>query len=470
MCPAGRYINATDALCDKCHSGRYSAAVNNATECTFCERGRYNNRSDSSVCTTCAKGRFNIHTRSASRDDCLGCPLGRISSQRGTVNNGSTYPYNAWPGPSCTNCSEGTFANVSGDTMCSECPSGTYGDSVQMTVCDECPVGRFFSSNSTGTESGAKSIDVCLFCVAGTFQDQTGLTGCKSCPVGHHTRLDAGLTRCFECWNGTFAYVEGTGGCAKCAGGKYAPSNGADVCLTCLANQYSGTAPNPGYMSWFPCAYMSVSVLLLSIPHTHAYTTTTAAGSTECFDCVAPATSEAGSPTCTDPGAIPSCGPSFNELGTHITDHNDGIKDLISSVFHVVFDMNHIFNAGGNVIAWKRGVDRDDANKQVFADSGAHGGLHIHTGLFPFTTHGYADGVPWALADMNLDGIIHDSGAPFFNSPEYYVRRIAYKSISDKQREHLYMSADVENVGVFAVRSVLTVGTKESVLPAGKMV
>jgi hypothetical protein len=108
---------------------------------------------------------------------------------------------------SCSDCPQGTFTAISGQTSCALCPNGTsqiatgqlfcvsctpgqfktltvlhqffylgqYQDSEGQALCKNCPPGRYSISNSSA---------ICLACPSGSHQTYEGHTSCDICPIG----------------------------------------------------------------------------------------------------------------------------------------------------------------------------------------------------------------------------------------------------------------------------------------------
>ena len=90
-------------------------------------------------------------------------------------------------------CDKGRFASGTGTV--SDCPQGTYQDLVGQTSCKPCSAGKYGSETKATTESK------CIKCPPNTYSSATGLNSerkCNNCPAGRSSTT-AGLTSADDC-------------------------------------------------------------------------------------------------------------------------------------------------------------------------------------------------------------------------------------------------------------------------------
>ena len=188
-----------------------------------------------------------------------------------------------WGATSQAQCSYGTYASGTGNSICQSADAGHYVNAVGATGQTACPAGTFQPHTgkswctlawggqyTTGTGNSNQN----NYCVAGEYSPTTGgATGCTPCPAGSFQPL-TGRSYCTTAEGGQ--YVTGTGNtaqsacaagsysltsggasaCTPCPAGTFQPSTGKSYCTTAWGGQYaSGT----GNTAQSPCAAGSYS-------------------------------------------------------------------------------------------------------------------------------------------------------------------------------------------------------------------
>ena len=162
-----RTVDAYLCFCDAGYAGR------NNTMCVECEAG-----------TFCYQGLRNT------------CPNNTLSQRLAwdvsncTCNAGYS---GANGGPECGSCDPGTYAMRTGLSACDGCAAGSYSDSIgRTTPCTNCSVGTY--SNLTRQTS----VQTCESCMAGTYSRSVGVSRCLVCAVGTYNEYP-GCTACAFC-------------------------------------------------------------------------------------------------------------------------------------------------------------------------------------------------------------------------------------------------------------------------------
>jgi len=211
QCPTGYTFsgqNATSILnCTACGVGNYAL---NASVCSICPQGSYNNISASASCTLCPAGTYNNNTGSPSFSDCRACPLGSYASQNGSVG--------------CQACGIGTHANVTGLATCYQCAPGHATNTSGSINCTACVEG--FHAQSWGS-------DICQPCDPGTASNSPAEDVCPPCSLGYASGT-SGLTECSKCLIGTYANNTGTAVCTSCAADYTTLTDGATSDSDCV--------------------------------------------------------------------------------------------------------------------------------------------------------------------------------------------------------------------------------------------
>jgi hypothetical protein len=300
LCAAGTFQSGTAQIsCKECNQGTY--AVEGATKCTSCAKGRYGNRElaveSADHCSDCAAGRYS-NVKAAT--ECIACKCGTFVREAG-VNveckqcaAGTFLAASEAPMTECTACDAGEFAGL-GACKCTSCPQGEF--------CPEgeaCGAGAKKLVDSEGFATHHATAGVCKECAAGTFNSWTKQVSCQHCPDGKYQdatsyktchvcaagqysgpeafaadAVDRRHVYCVNCETGRYADTVGSTTCSVCPAGKHTVSRfgGAITCTTCVAGKYTTLEMNRG--GTYECASCA------------AGTYAPAAESSSCIDCAA---------------------------------------------------------------------------------------------------------------------------------------------------------------------------------------
>ena len=262
-CPTARYLEASSGVtigteprersCKLCNAGKQGTGTgktSEATACTNCNPGTYNNNAGQ-MCKPCNAGQFQDGYGATS---CKPCAAGSFGPGMGLS--------------SCTLCSTGRFKSVAGSSSaCSICGFGTQ--AVDRVKCEVCPNGQAtFHQNdydvfATGTckncEAGyftessraivyygneeasyGKYMKKCEACYSGLYQDQTGQSSCKACNQGYYCPNSAQTSRnavsyCHvsggnKCWQGFAATYASFVPVTERTSWRYSSTLGAPAC------------------------------------------------------------------------------------------------------------------------------------------------------------------------------------------------------------------------------------------------
>jgi hypothetical protein len=225
-CTPGKYAASDGAsTCSDCDPGKY-ASENHETSCSFCQSGQETDKGANkggSRCVTCLKGNFEDVRSSCychcflfilfvflflfivvifwqshqckacpkgwnqendKQSSCVECPVGKISSSSQTS-------------VECTNCHNGDYINIPGQTACASCLPGTFSLSNNQphSSCEDCPQGFHASSQSSAS---------CVACTARKYQDQRKQAECENCIAGQYSDT-TGQIACTICGSGSGA-------------------------------------------------------------------------------------------------------------------------------------------------------------------------------------------------------------------------------------------------------------------------
>ena len=302
-CTPGKFQTGHgSSSCKSCPKGAYQHSTG-AVHCTPCDAGTYGTSegqsSSEAACTPCPIARYNADYGSGSEQhdsllDCLICPTGRWSDQRGQIscNDCPSGSYNPDDGTApkyhdeeidCIVCANNTFSSVAGRSEpCAACPVGkrttnfskTFQNHDHVSDCSFCEPGNFLNYTSSRCQtcpqgqftaggvaclacpSGYHANDnrsACVACIvgragencqkcqAGQFQNEPGKRECKSCPPG---KIKSGniqpaaaneTTACQACGAGMFTDLAGQSMCTNCSVNTFIPANltGLSFCLVC---------------------------------------------------------------------------------------------------------------------------------------------------------------------------------------------------------------------------------------------
>jgi hypothetical protein len=124
---------------------------------------------------------------------------------------------------SCTECSEGFYADEEGLSSCKACPSGTFASLEASWNCTSCRKGYYQGSTSqskcerceAGKFAAVEQTSSCTACSAGSYSSTTASWNCTECPAGKY-QGSTGLSECFDCDAGKKASQKGTTSCSSC--------------------------------------------------------------------------------------------------------------------------------------------------------------------------------------------------------------------------------------------------------------
>ena len=254
QCPKGHYCTGTkesNFVPQPCDPGTY-ASTEGQRECRLCPAvNTYANASGRDSCSTCATGFFQ---NEAGKSSCKACQPGQFRDagmvsceqcKKGTTPNLS--------GAGCESCPSGTFSEKAGSN-CTLCAPGRYSKVLSiddaLVECKACDVGRH--------TAGMEGADGCLLCSQGQFAEVSGQSFCKecstntfqpeqegrkcfACPKYEWTSNQTGSTNCTKCEEGSI-YRNSDSNCIECTSGKYSKIAGEEL-ETCHICPSGGDCP-----------------------------------------------------------------------------------------------------------------------------------------------------------------------------------------------------------------------------------
>ena len=294
-CPAGEYQPLTgQSSCykciDKCDAGYYYSGVcttKSSPSCVACRPGSYQAAasSNASACTQCGAGTFQ---NASGQPNCSLCTTvcGEGFYRWGDCTITTT--------PICSPCPSGHYQDLVGSqTTCklctTSCQTGSYLSSpctlISAAVCSACPPGTYMPAPNNQTSC----VTCTTSCTAGSFLTGqcTALSSpvCESCPKGSFTSSAGSQTVCrnctTQCPSGTFMVgictATTTPSCGACSSGSYSPSIGSQTsCLACTS------ICRPGYYLNGSCTSTSTPIC---VPCSFGYYSPTAGSQTSCTPC-----------------------------------------------------------------------------------------------------------------------------------------------------------------------------------------
>ena len=135
----------------------------------------------------------------------------------------------------CTDCSQGKYAQNSGRTACDDCLPGKYSctlGAANASFCLECDAGKFSPARA------AISVSSCLGCAAGKYS-YSGNSHCTVCPQDSTSREESEGPEWCQCAAGYWGAVGSD--CSACTAGKFLPGIGhrLDNCVSCHPGTFS---------------------------------------------------------------------------------------------------------------------------------------------------------------------------------------------------------------------------------------
>ena len=151
--------------------------------CLECPAGFFAGRNASS-CTRCPMGTFQDEAR---QETCKACPAGRWTKDEGSKSVVDCVPV----------CGYGTYSPT-GLVPCLECPRNTFSQAPPedgFKECQDCPEEMFTF------QPGSNNEEQCREKCSPGYYSPTGLAPCAPCPLNHFQPL-AGQRQCFKCQSG----------------------------------------------------------------------------------------------------------------------------------------------------------------------------------------------------------------------------------------------------------------------------
>ena len=182
ICPPLRYTDSDVKRGFVCEEGSVlnNIVAGNVPRCLECPAGFFGAK-EATSCTECPQGKYQDERRQGS---CKPCPEGTFTAESGSKSIGECIPV----------CGYGTYS-PSGLVPCLECQRNSFSGvppSEGFTGCTNCPADHFTF------QPGAQNVAQCRKeCPPGTYSD-TGLMPCAPCPLNFFQPL-SGQRSCFEC-------------------------------------------------------------------------------------------------------------------------------------------------------------------------------------------------------------------------------------------------------------------------------
>jgi len=290
--------------CNTCQPGFYvtqGCEAHRPGICAHCEAGTFSNQTDLADCYPCVGDTWS-KAGATECTDCNTCPPGTFVHQSCQP----TIPR------ACTECSAGTYSNISDATQCSTCPPGTYSTkgAAECTPCaPSCDVGHFIAVDCTSTTNkrcqecpagqyaGVVDSPSCTPCESGWWSSpgESECHNCTDCHPGHQISSECTSTKdrqCEECPKGTYEDGENSASCSLCSDGINWSEEGASACTPCAQCQ-------PGHYQNVSCAANRPAVCA-ECPAGKFTGTTSQANLSYCQDCPSGSWSVEGASVCTE--------------------------------------------------------------------------------------------------------------------------------------------------------------------------
>ena len=182
-CAAGKYADAeASASCKDCPLGKFGTLEGQTEEdsCTGCSAGRYGTTagqsSDASACTNCPQGKYQDTTGSTT---CKGCVAGKYSASSGAIAEST-----------CKACSQGYYQPNAFSTSCIECPGEKVGTaqtgSTSQSQCRSCQYQKN-AGNCVGDGCCGYGINIWTYSISGSYRG-------PKCPASYPVN--------YECFTG----------------------------------------------------------------------------------------------------------------------------------------------------------------------------------------------------------------------------------------------------------------------------
>ena len=235
-CSSGFASNKIESYtCNKCESGKYTNGKH-TIECIQCPSGFYSDIEGASTCNACENGTYSTILGSVSKENCIECESGKISSYGSDDCTFCEIGKWAKKRRHCINCFSGRYSFNTGLTSNSECllcPIGKYNDEEGLVFENQC---KICENGKIGIIEGAQSNASCILCEQGKFK--SSLTNCETCPNGWISNNEE--NNCIMCETGKWALDKKS--CVQCSKGKYSFSTGLisdSECISCVKGKYN---------------------------------------------------------------------------------------------------------------------------------------------------------------------------------------------------------------------------------------
>jgi hypothetical protein len=230
LCDDGTYQDETGkTICKNCPANSFSLYMNDFSleEIVDCECNAGYTGPDGGTCTACVVGKYKLITGAAA---CSNCPAGTYQSLTGQTG--------------CLPCGANTQSLAGSDSVddcLPVCAGGSHYDS-SLDQCASCDVGKYQPTSGTQTN--------CLTCADGTYQDVSAQTVCKDCPGNSYSLSANGALDASTDCKCNVGYTGPDGGtCTACVAGKYKASTGSVACSNCASNTYQSLTGQTGCLN-----------------------------------------------------------------------------------------------------------------------------------------------------------------------------------------------------------------------------
>ena len=164
QCPVGTYNDGTTVGCQACPAGTYTGTTGQ-TSCTTCQDGYYCPGGQNRV--ACPVGTEGTGSgKNSQATGCSACQIGYYNNTTGAA--------------ACTGCAAGTYTGTTGQTACTTCQDGYYCPGSANRAA--CPAGK--EGTGTGKTSEANG---CSACQVGYYSASAGTATCSGCAAGTYT-------------------------------------------------------------------------------------------------------------------------------------------------------------------------------------------------------------------------------------------------------------------------------------------